>query len=85
VPPRIVLLDTSFVLALENGEDSHHARAKQLDRELAAQGAVLLLHWGFCWKLAMATRGAVAAPREWNFSTSSPTKKGFKLRPCPKR
>jgi predicted nucleic acid-binding protein len=46
VPPRILLLDTSFVLALENREDRHHARAKQLDRELVAQGALLLLHWG---------------------------------------
>jgi len=46
MPPRTVLLDTSFVLALENLEDRHHARAKQLDRELAAEGAVLLLHWG---------------------------------------
>jgi predicted nucleic acid-binding protein len=41
-----VLLDTSFILALENREDRHHGRAKQLDRELAAQGAILLLHWG---------------------------------------
>jgi hypothetical protein len=40
------LLDTSFILALENREDRHHARAKQLDRDLAAQGAVLMLHWG---------------------------------------
>jgi uncharacterized protein len=46
MPPRTVLLDTSFVLALENREDRHHARAKELDRELASQGAVLLLHWG---------------------------------------
>ena len=46
MPPRTVLLDTSFVLALENREDRHHTRAKELDRELASQGAVLLLHWG---------------------------------------
>jgi len=46
VPPQIVLLDTSFILALENREDRHHGRAKQLDRELAAQGAILLLHRG---------------------------------------
>jgi len=30
MPPRLVLLDTSFVLALENRDDRHHARAKQL-------------------------------------------------------
>jgi predicted nucleic acid-binding protein len=41
-----VFLDTSFVLALENREDRHHSRAKQLDRELAAQGTILQLHWG---------------------------------------
>lgn len=43
---RTVLLDTSFIVALENHDDPHHARAKQLDGELAAQGAILLRHWG---------------------------------------
>jgi uncharacterized protein len=46
VPQRTVLLDTSFVLALENRADRHHARAKELDRALAGEGAMFLLHWG---------------------------------------
>jgi predicted nucleic acid-binding protein len=46
MPTRVVLLDSSFVVALENRDDRHHSRAMQLDRELTAQGALLLLHWG---------------------------------------
>lgn len=44
--PPMVFLDTSFILALENRDDPLHARAKQLDRELLATEATLLLHWG---------------------------------------
>jgi predicted nucleic acid-binding protein len=40
------LLDTSYILALENKDDPHHERAKTLDAELLAEDAVLLLHWG---------------------------------------
>ncbi len=43
---RRVLLDTSFLIALENRSDSHHQRAKALDRELIAQNAMLVLHGG---------------------------------------
>ena len=43
---RTVLLDTSFVVALENRDDSSHERARNLDRELLAGDATLLLHWG---------------------------------------
>lgn len=43
---RHVLLDTSFLIALENRSDPHHQRAKDLDRELFDQHAVLVLHWG---------------------------------------
>ena len=43
---RHVLLDTSFLIALENRSDPHHQRAKDLDRELFDQRAVLVLHWG---------------------------------------
>lgn len=43
---RVVFLDTSFIIALENKDDPHHARAKQLDDELLQQNAVLMLHWG---------------------------------------
>jgi len=44
--PRVVFLDTSFVLALENKDDAHHLRAKALDDELLRDGATLLLHYG---------------------------------------
>ncbi len=45
---RHVLLDPSFLIALENRSDPHHQRAKDLDRELFDQHAVLVLvlHWG---------------------------------------
>ena len=43
---RAVLLDTSFVLALENSDDRHHEKAKQLDRQLLHEGFSLVLHWG---------------------------------------
>jgi len=46
IVPRVVLLDTGFILALENRDDRHHVRAKQLDRELGAAGAVFVAHWG---------------------------------------
>jgi uncharacterized protein len=52
VPGRTVLLDTSFILALENRSDPHHERAKALDRELLGEGAVLVLHWGILFEIA---------------------------------
>lgn len=39
VPPRTVLLDTSFVLALENRDDPFHAKAKEWDRRLLQDGS----------------------------------------------
>ena len=36
---RTVLMDTSFVVAIENADDPHHERAKQLDVELNDEGA----------------------------------------------
>jgi predicted nucleic acid-binding protein len=49
---RAVLLDTSFILALENRDDPHHERAKALDRELLGQGGELVLHWGILLEIA---------------------------------
>ncbi len=43
---RNVLLDTSFIVALENLDDPYHERAIQLDRQLLDQDATLVLHWG---------------------------------------
>jgi uncharacterized protein len=46
VPQRRVLLDTSFILAIENRDDPCHERAKELARELAREGCLLVVHWG---------------------------------------
>jgi predicted nucleic acid-binding protein len=46
VPRRALLLDTSFIIALENRDDPFHARAKGLDRELSREDAVVYVHWG---------------------------------------
>jgi predicted nucleic acid-binding protein len=40
------LLDTSFVLALENRDDPFHERAKSLANDFNRENRVLLLHWG---------------------------------------
>ena len=50
--PRVVLLDTSFVIALENKDDPCHGRAKALDDELLRQNATLLMHWGILIEIA---------------------------------
>ena len=49
---RTVLLDTSFILALENRSDTHHERAKILDRELLKESATVVLHWGIVLEIA---------------------------------
>jgi uncharacterized protein len=46
VPQRLVFLDTSFILALENCDDPVHEKAKSFARTLAAESSLLLLHWG---------------------------------------
>jgi predicted nucleic acid-binding protein len=46
VPQRLALLDTSFVLALENRDDPLHERAKSLANDFSRENRVLLLHWG---------------------------------------
>jgi len=52
VPARSVFLDTSFIVALENRDDAHHERAKELDRELVNQNATLHLHLGVVYEIA---------------------------------
>lgn len=49
---RVVFLDTSFVIALENKDDSCDARARGLDDELLRQDATLLFHWGILIEIA---------------------------------
>jgi len=52
VARRTVFLDTSFVIALENKADPHHALAKTLDDELLKEDAVLMFHWGILIEIA---------------------------------
>ena len=52
MPARAVLLDTSFILALENRDDPHHERAKLLDRRLSGEGCTYWLHWGILLEIA---------------------------------
>lgn len=52
MPQRIVLMDTSFVLALENKDDAHHERAKALDDQLLREDSILLFHWGILLEIA---------------------------------
>jgi len=49
---RIILLDTSYVLALENSKDPHHQRAKLLDRQLLRQSALSVIQWGILIEIA---------------------------------
>jgi predicted nucleic acid-binding protein len=51
-PKRTVLLDTSFILALENKDDLHHEQAKALDGVLLKENAILLFHWGVVLEIA---------------------------------
>jgi uncharacterized protein len=46
VPNRQVLLDTSFILALENRDDPLYEKAKTIARDLALEEAILVIHWG---------------------------------------
>lgn len=41
-----VLMDTSFVIAIENLDDPFHARAKDRDKSLSARRVEYILHWG---------------------------------------
>jgi len=47
-----VLLDTSFIIALENRRDPHHQRAKALDQELLQEGSLSVLHLGILMEIA---------------------------------
>ena len=46
VPQRLALLDTSFILALENRDDPFHERAKSLATDFAQENGAFVLHWG---------------------------------------
>ena len=49
---RIVLLDTSFIIAIAHAGDPHHERAKLLDAELLSDKTLCVLHWGILVEIA---------------------------------
>ena len=49
---RIVLLDTSFIIAIAHAGDPHHERAKLLDAELLSDKTLCVLHWGILMEIA---------------------------------
>ena len=46
MPSSRALMDTAFVVALENHRDPYHEPAKRIDRALLAANTELILHWG---------------------------------------
>lgn len=81
MPRRTVLLDTSFVLALENKDDAHHDRAKALDEELLRQDAVLLLHWGILLEIADGYARIGRRARGLQLLAKFESEQGYRLHP----
>lgn len=81
MPQRTVLLDTSFVVALENKDDPHHARAKALDNELLKEDGVLLLHWGILLEIADGFARIGRRARGLQLLAKFEEEKGYRL--CP--
>jgi predicted nucleic acid-binding protein len=52
VPQRIILLDTSFIVALENRADPYHAKAWRLEEKNAQEGSLYILHVGILLEIA---------------------------------
>jgi len=45
LPPNL-LMDTSYLVALQNRDDDHHEKARRLERQCIEQGVEIALHWG---------------------------------------
>ena len=58
---RTAFLDTSFIIALENKSDPHHARAKTLDADLVSQNANERANWA-----------ANSPADQWTYTTTNP-------------
>jgi uncharacterized protein len=81
MPQRSVLLDTSYVLALENRDDPFHERAKSLARSLSQEDCVLVMHWGILLEIGdgyarvdRREKGCVLLDKFWR-------EKGFRIAP----
>jgi predicted nucleic acid-binding protein len=78
---RTVLLDTSFILALENKDDTHHDRAKALDNQLIKESALLLLHWGILLEIADGYARLNRRPRGFQLLEKLTGEEGYRI--CP--
>lgn len=78
---RTVLLDTSFIVALENKDDAHHARAKALDSDLLAEKGVLLFHWGILLEIADGYARMSRRAKGLQLLTKFENEEGYRL--CP--
>lgn len=78
---RTVFLDTSFVIALENKDDAHHARAKSLDDELLKEDAILMFHWGILIEIADGFARLARRPRGLHLLAKLTGEEGYRLVP----
>lgn len=47
----VLLVDTSFFIALANADDTHHQEALLLEEECLKEGKLLVLHWGILFEM----------------------------------
>ena len=81
VAQRTVFLDTSFVVALENKGDVHHARAKALDDKLLKEDALLIFHWGILIEIADGYARAGRRVRGLQLLAKFTSEEGYRLLP----
>jgi predicted nucleic acid-binding protein len=81
VPQRLVLLDTSFILALENRDDPFHAKAKELARTLMVEDCLLLLHWGILLEIGDGYARIDRREKGWQLLDKLRREEGFQIAP----
>jgi predicted nucleic acid-binding protein len=81
VPPRLVLLDTSYILALENRDDPLHERAKQIDRDLTRAGGILLLHWAILLEIGDGYARVERREKGWRLMEKLRRETGYRIAP----
>ncbi len=81
MPQRSVLLDTSYVLALENRDDPLHERAKSLARSLDKEDCVLVLHWGILLEIGDGYARVDRREKGCNLLDMFQNERGFRIIP----
>ena len=81
MPQHRILLDTSFILAIENRDDPFHERAKQVDRELMREDCVLLLHWGILLEVGDGYARVDRREKGWQLLEKFRREDGFQIIP----